>query len=258
MLQKLGYDIFNIIAIFIFNYNDLLSLKSVNRFTYYHIFNNKDIELTKHSKVNLRFLKKISILNLIIYNIPKVNICKLLNCTFAESLLLDTLTALHIQDCYTFCTPIVFNRYYSLVALYLYNFIIDPDDLHLPNLEYLCIYESDCDDSYIYMFDVERFPKLKYLDLSKIYIDDDNANVPLLEYYNGCIRNYIMPCLKYIEISSDLVDEQLYLNSFPSLQVIITDSIPNKPFEKISIIKPECSKIAQSYYNTYFLIKKID
>lgn len=255
MLNIFGNDIFNIISLFLDNYKDLLSLKYVCKNTYYYNFTNKVITMDIPVNMNLESVKKIIYSNLVIFKIPDITICVLLDCTLCDVLNIDSVTALHIRDCYTYSNPLIFNRYDNLVAVYLYNFIIDPDDLILPNLEYLFIYESDYDDSYVYMFNIERYPKLKYLDLCRIYMDDDSSYVPFIEYYNGCFRNYNMPNLKYIEWHTKLLSEYEYLTLFPKLLAIITYDEPLEEFKNIKIIKPNESDIAKKYYNDYFLIK---
>ena len=255
MINIFGYDVFNYITTFLINYKDILSVKLVNRGTLQHEYEHKEVIVCFHSNVSLPHLEKIIVKNAVLSKIPDVKICVMEDCSIHDILDISSLQALHIRDCYTYNNPMLLTLYTNLVAVYLYNFLIDPDDLNLPNLEYLCIYESDYDDSYVYMFNIERFPKLKYLDISKIYMDNDSASVPLLEYYNGYFQEYNMPNLKYIEWSTDLLSESQYLQMFPKLIAIITYSEPVIPFNKIEIIRPEVSKIALEYYNKYFLLR---
>lgn len=254
MINKFGFDVFNYITSFLVDYKDLLSIKLINKETYSHEYENKEIEIYFHSVVDLPKLEKIIVKHMVLTKLPNVKICIMSDCSIHETLNIDSLHALHIKDCYTYNNPLILTLYTNLRAVYLYNFIVDPDDLVLPNLEYLCIFESDYDDSYVYMFNIERFPKLKYLDLSRIYIDNESASVPLLEYYNGCYQNYNMPSLKYIEWQTELLPEYQFLQLFPNLLSIITYKEPSEPFNKIKLIRPEVSKIARNYYNSYFLL----
>jgi len=255
MINKLGFDIYNYIISFLINYEDIISIKNVNKFTYYNLYCVKEIELKKiySNIIDLPYLEKIKIYNIVII-IPNIKICILSDCSIRKINNTDNIRSLHIQDCYSFSNVLSYNTYNSLIALYLYNFMVDPDDLILPNLEYLCLYESDYDDSYIYMFNIQRFPKLKYLDICKIYIDNDSATVPSLEYYAGRFEHYNMPKLKYLEWPSEdfLLPEYFYITNFPNLTTIITNQ--DNDFNIIKVIKPDYSKIAQNYYNMYFSI----
>lgn len=256
MINKFGYDIFNNITLYLNDYKDILSLRLVNRDTYFHEYENKEIELYFNSIIDLQKVEKIITKNIVMTRLPPfVKICIFLDCFLYNSINIDTIRALHIKDCSMYSFPLIHINYESLVALYLYNFIVDPDDLILPNLEYLCIYDSDYDDTFIYMFDVKRFPKLVYLDIYKIYIDDESAEIPFLEYYNGQFQHYNMPNLKYLEWNNTLFPESFYLYHFPKLIAIITYSKPNIPFNSIKLINPTVSKIAREYYNRYFLLK---
>lgn len=255
MITIFGYDIFNYITLFLHNYKDILALRYINKDTYLHEFENTEIEASFNTKIDLPKLEKMIAHNMTLFKIPNIKVCILIDCTLTDILTINTVNALHIRDCYTYCNPLIFTQYDSLVAVYLYNFLIDPDDLVLPNLEYLFIYESDYDDSYVYIFNIERFPNLKYLDLCKIYMDNDSTCVPLLEYYNGFFQNYQMPNLKYLEWTNELLPESYYLQQFPNLIAIITYYEPIEPFNRIQILRPEISDIAQKYYNNYFLLK---
>lgn len=255
MINIFGYDVFNHITTYLLNYKDIISIKLVNKNTYLHEYENREIEMHFDSIIDLPKLEKIIIKNVTLTKLPRVKICIISDCCIQDILNIDYIHAIHIKDSYTYNNPLLLTLYTNLRAVYLYNFIIDPDDLILPNLEYLCIYESDYDDTYVYMFDIKRYPNLRYLDLSKIYIDNNSASVPLLEYYNGCYENYDMPNLKYIEWHNDLLTEYQFLQLFPNLLSIITYKEPIEPFYNIEIIKPDISTIARKYYDSYFLLK---
>ncbi len=253
MINIFGFDVFNNIITYLVDYRDILSVKCVNKELFYYDYPNKELEVSISTDIDLHYLEKITIKSGSILGLPiNVKICVLQDCSIQNTIDADNLEALHISDSYTFCNPLAFNQYDTLTAIYLYNFLIDPDDLLLPNLEYLCIFESDYDDSYVYMFNVERFPNLKYLDICKIYMDDDDAQVPMLEYYNGCFRNYNMPNLIYIEWETELLSEAQYIILFPKLTTIISNNEPKEPFTYLKVIKPEESNIAKNYYNKYF------
>lgn len=254
MIDIIGSDLLNYITLFLVNYRDLLSIKLSCKRAYFHNYEHREIEIHHQANVQLPKLEKITIKNMQLTRIPNVKICILIDCCIKDSVDVANLEAIYIRDCHI--TSLISPKYTNLVAIYLYNFLIDPDDLILPKLEYLCIYESDYDDSYVYMFDIERFPNLKYLDISRIYIDNDSATIPLLEYYGGYFQQYNMPNLKYVEWNTNLLSEAQFLDIFPSLIAIITYAIPDEPFDKIEIITPDTSKIARSYYDEYFSLKK--
>lgn len=254
MINIIGDDVFGYIALFLHNYKDLLSLSLVNTYTYYYDYNNKEIELSSNIN-NIKFnkIKKLTLNNLVVSIIPEFVKKIIMNeCTTIAKLNMENLTAVHIKDCLTYHDIINTSLTYSqLKAVYLYNFTIDPDDFNVPNLEYLFIYESDDDYEYVYLFDIFKIPKLKYLDIKKVYIHDQDTVIENLEYYKGYYFEYKMPKLKYLE-TDNLKTESEYLSVYPNLTTIITFETPTTEFNHIKIIQPDKSKIALEYYKQYF------
>lgn len=256
-ITDFGYDVFTCISLYLYSYDDIIALKHVNKSNYKYLFKNEEIEL--HSQmlnIDLCNLKKMNIYEMVIYDLPNTDIIRLYNCNITELFKAINSYALHIQDSYSLYTSLSFKRYDNLKALFLYNinFSIDPDELTIPNLEYLYMYESGPNEEYILIFNVERFPKLKYLDISCVYVDRDDAHIQELEYYNGYPQQYNMPNLLYLELPNNykmLLEEQ-YLTSYPKLTTIITSIQPVTSFDTIKIINPNISSIARQYYNIYF------
>ena len=155
MINIINDDVFNNITLFLLDYQDLLSLIFVNKYTYNHNYENKEVIMNSYNKLKINSIRKITMNNMVVSSIPYF-IKKIIfnECTFINRLDIDNISAIHIQDCLSYNDQLNFINYKFLKAVYLYNFTIDPDDFELPNLEYLFIYESDDDYSYVCLFKI--------------------------------------------------------------------------------------------------------
>lgn len=250
-----GHDVYTLITLFLYNHNDLKSLSCVNKSNYNYIYQHDSILLYRsYFDLNITKLKKLTAECSYIYNIPTTDILILNECDISNLIIFNNTKAIQIQNSYVLYASLSFTKYDNIIAIHLENHIIDPDDLVLPNLEYLYVNDYDRNDEYVLIFDVERFPKLKYLDLNNIYFNKTECRMLFLEYINSVDIYHDTPNLLYMEWPRDkqLLNEEEYINLFPKLNTLITFAKPVHPFNKIKLITPDKSNIAFYYYNMYF------
>jgi len=150
----------------------------------------------------------------------------------------------HVSYYYDICLPDY--SYTTLTAISLHNYIFNPDMYFIPNLEFLHIYNINYKYlDYIPIFDVNRFPKLIYINLTGIFIKTIIQPLYKLEFINfnqydildnpslNTYYSYLLPNIKYILLNdiSELTKSR-YCNVFPTLQYIIDDNIGNIYIQK--------------------------
>lgn len=158
----------------------------------------------------------------------------IINYSIFHTLYLDRISSLYIFSNVVHCADICLPNYsyVNLKAISLYNHFFDPDEYYLPNLEYLFVYNERCELlNTIIMFDVTKFPKLIYLNLTGLLINPISKPMNHLEFININRSDILsehpakyLPSIKFIEIFDlSTINVIEYYTQFKNIKYIISE-----------------------------------